>query len=174
MRRPRPGLNSLDIVQHLNLFKLTFLRSISVALPINVEDLIPHRDRMKLIDEVVEITADEAVTSTTVRSRWPLVKLTKENGADGLCVDPMVFIELVAQTAAVQVSARTGQNAAERRGWMVGVKKADFFTGAVPVGSVLSIRVRRLQSIDNYDVLEGEVSSGGVLLCRIEIQVFRE
>lgn len=142
-----------------------------MALPINVEDLIPHRDRMKLIDEVVEITADEAVTSTTVRSAWPLVR---ENGAEGACVDPVVFIELVAQTAAVQVSARTKQNAADRRGWMVGIKKADFFTGMVPVGTVLATRVRCLQSIDNYDVLEGEVSSGQGLLCRVEIQVFRE
>jgi predicted hotdog family 3-hydroxylacyl-ACP dehydratase len=150
------------------------MESISVALPINVEDLIPHRDRMKLIDEVVEITSDEALTRTTVTSRWPLVKLTKENGADGLCVDPVVFIEIVAQTAAVQVSARTKQNAADRRGWMVGIKKADFFADLVPVDTVLTTRVRCLQSIDNYDVLEGEVSSGGVLLCRIEIQVFRE
>jgi len=150
------------------------MESISVALPINVEDLIPHRDRMKLIDEVVEITSDEAVTRTTVTGRWPLVKLTNENGADGACVDPVVFIEIVAQTAAVQVSARTKQNAADRRGWMVGIKKADFFSDLVPVDTVLTTRVRCLQSIDNYDVLEGEVSSGGILLCRIEIQVFRE
>ncbi len=142
-----------------------------MALPVNVEDLIPHRDRMKLIDEVVEITSDQAITSTVIRGTWPLVR---ENGAAGACVDPVVFIELVAQTAAVQVSARTRQNAADRRGWMVGIKKADFFTGPVPVDTVLTTRVRCLQSIDNYDVLEGEVSSGKELLCRIEIQVFRE
>jgi len=150
------------------------MESISVTLPINVEDLIPHRDRMKLIDEGVEITSDEAVTRTTVTGRWPLLNLTNENGTYGACVDPVVFIEIVAQTAAVQVSARTKQNAADRRGWMVGIKKADFFSDLVPVDTVLTTRVRCLQSIDNYDVLEGEVSSGGILLCRIEIQVFRE
>lgn len=142
-----------------------------MALPINVEDLIPHRDRMKLIEEVVEITAEEAVTSTTVRSGWPLVE---ERGPEGACVDPVVFIELVAQTAAVQVSTRTKQSPADRRGWMVGVKKADFFTDMVPVDTVLTTRVRCLQSIDNYDVLQGEVSSEKGLLGRIEIQVFRE
>ncbi|MEN6466672.1 MAG: hypothetical protein ABFD62_15970 [Syntrophaceae bacterium] len=138
---------------------------------INIEDLIPHRDRMKLLDEVVKTTSDEAVTRTTISGRWPLVR---EDGNNGPCVDPVVFIEIVAQTAAVQVSARTRQNAADRRGWMVGIKKADFFTDLVPVYTVLTTRVRCLQSIDNYDVLEGEVSSGQGLLCRIEIQVFRE
>jgi len=72
------------------------------------------------------------------------------------------------------VSTRTRQNPADRRGWMVGIKKADFFTDLVPVNTVITTRVKRLQSIDNYDVLEGEVSSGSGLLCRIEIQVFRE
>lgn len=133
---------------------------------VDIEALIPHRDRMKLLDEVMEITSDEAVTRTTITSRWPLVR---DN-----CADPVVFIEIVAQTAAVQVSARTRQNAADRRGWMVGVRKSDFFTDAVPIGTALTTRVRCLQSIDNYDVLEGEVSSGNELLCRMEIQVFRE
>ncbi len=133
---------------------------------LKIEDLIPHRDRMKLLDEVVETTSDQAITRTTITDRWPLVS---EDG-----IDPVVFIEIVAQTAAVQVSARTRQNAADRRGWMVGIKKADFLTGFVPIGTVLTTTVRCLQSIDNYDVLEGEVSSGDRLLCRIEIQVFRE
>jgi predicted hotdog family 3-hydroxylacyl-ACP dehydratase len=137
----------------------------------NIEDLIPHRDRMKLLEEVVETTSEEAVTRTTVAPRWPLVREDENAGAS---VDPVVFIEIVAQTAAVHVSARTRQNAADRRGWMVGIKKADFFTGPVPVGTVLTTRVRSLQSIENYDVLEGEVSSAKGLLARIEIQVFRE
>lgn len=141
-----------------------------MATELNIEDLIPHRGRMKLLDEVVETTSEQAVTRATVTGRWPLVR-EEENGA---CVDPVVFIEIVAQTAAVQVSARTRQNAADRRGWMVGIKRADFFTGMVPVGTVLTTRVRSLQSIDNYDVLEGEVSSAKGLLARIEIQVFRE
>jgi predicted hotdog family 3-hydroxylacyl-ACP dehydratase len=129
---------------------------------------------MKLIDEVVHTASDEAVTRAAVGSRWPLVNHAGDNNISGACVDPVVFIELVAQTAAVQVSSRTQKNAADRRGCMVGIRNAEFFIAPVPVGTILTTRIRCVQSIDNYDVLEGEVSSAQGLLCRAEIQVFRE
>ncbi len=57
-------------------------------LPIDIETLIPHRDRMKLISDVLDVNADRAVTSSIVSDRWPLFK--------GAYVDPIVLIELVA------------------------------------------------------------------------------
>jgi predicted hotdog family 3-hydroxylacyl-ACP dehydratase len=53
------------------------------ALPIDIETLIPHRDRMKLIDDVLEANADKAITSSLVsdfcRSPCP----HRACGADG-------------------------------------------------------------------------------------------
>jgi predicted hotdog family 3-hydroxylacyl-ACP dehydratase len=134
----------------------------------DIEALIPHRDQMKLIDFILEINDEGATTTAKVSDRWPLYK------ADS--VDPIVMIELVAQTAAVYISGRKqGRHiVADKRGWMVGIKKADFFCDRIPLDTVLKTDVKSLQEIDQYSVLVGEVYAGVDLLCRLQIQVLRE
>jgi predicted hotdog family 3-hydroxylacyl-ACP dehydratase len=137
-------------------------------IPMDVEALIPHRDRMKLIDGILDISDEGATTTARVSDRWPLY----EAGS----VDSIVLIELVAQTAAVHISGRRegGRNTADRRGWMVGIKKADFFRDRIPVDTVLKTAVKNLNKMDLYSVLAGEVYAGADLLCRAQIQVLRE
>ena len=133
----------------------------------DIEDLIPHRDRMKLLDEVVSVNEDVAVTSARVSDRWPLCQ--------GAYVDPVVLIEIVAQTAAVLVSSKIGIKRGVRgRGWIVGIKNADFFVGRIPLDTVLIATVKDLYNVDQYSVLDGEVTAAAKPLCRVQIQVFRE
>ncbi|MDD5722860.1 MAG: hypothetical protein PHY29_03870 [Syntrophales bacterium] len=134
----------------------------------DIEELIPHRGRMKLIDEVLDIDDDKAVTRARVSDQWPLCR--------DLFVDPIVLIEVVAQTSAVYISGKTegGRSATDRRGWMVGVKNADFFCDRIPVDTILRTTVRSLYHIDQYNVIAGEVQAGDDMLCRVEIQVLRE
>ncbi|MBI4633649.1 MAG: hypothetical protein HY742_07150 [Deltaproteobacteria bacterium] len=136
------------------------------ALPLDIEKLIPHRDRMKLINEVIAVNADMAVTSSIVSERWPL--------CDGSFVDPLVLIEVVAQTAGVHVSWKKGTDkGVGGMGWLVGIKDADFFLDRVSLHTELITTVKNLYSVENYNVLEGTVLAGIDLLCRIQIQVFR-
>jgi hypothetical protein len=60
---------------------------------IDIETLIPHRDRMRFLDAVIAVDAEKAVTAATVTEDWPLY-------SEG-SVDVLVTIELVAQTAAL-------------------------------------------------------------------------
>ncbi|MDP1989876.1 MAG: hypothetical protein Q8K00_02540, partial [Syntrophales bacterium] len=60
---------------------------------IDIETLIPHRDRMRLLAEVITVDTEKAVTSANVTEDWPLY----HEGS----VDVLVTIELVAQTAAL-------------------------------------------------------------------------
>ena len=134
--------------------------------PLAIEDLIPHRDRMKLIEDILDITDESAVTSATVSERWPLV----QNGG----VDPIVIIEIVAQTAAVHVSRKRGPCRSDGGGGLlVGIKNADFFTDTIPLHAVLITTVRDLYSAENYTVLEGKVQKDDELIGRVEIQVIR-
>ncbi|MBI4618940.1 MAG: hypothetical protein HY739_02050 [Desulfobacterales bacterium] len=136
------------------------------TLPLDIEKLIPHRDRMKLINEVLDIGADTAVTSSLVSNRWPLCQ--------GSSVDPLVLIEIVAQTAAVHISWKRGADrGAGGGGWLVGIKNADFFLDRIPLHKVLITTVKNLYSTGNYNVLEGIVMTETELLCRVQIQVFR-
>ena len=59
----------------------------------DIESLIPHRDRMRLIDGVIAVDEERAVTIAHADETWPLYR-------DG-SVDVLVAIELVAQSAAL-------------------------------------------------------------------------
>ena len=136
------------------------------VLPMDIEALIPHRDRMKLINDVLYINADRAVTSSLVSDQWPL--------CHGSFVDPIVLVEIVAQTAGVHVSWKRGiYKGVGGVGWLVGIKNADFFLDRIPLQTVLITTVKNLYSAENYNVLEGIVITGRELLGRIQIQVFR-
>jgi len=144
-----------------------YLRTSSKIICMDIEALIPHRDRMKLLDEVVSVNENIAVTSARVSDRWPLCQ--------GNYVDPVVLIEIVAQTAALLISWKKGINTGgSGRGWIVGIKKADFFVDRIPLDAVLITTVKELYHIDRYNVLDGEVTAEAKLLCRVQIQVFRE
>jgi predicted hotdog family 3-hydroxylacyl-ACP dehydratase len=122
---------------------------------------------MKLINCVLDLNDVESVTSARVSDRWPLHRDT--------FVDPLVLIEVVAQTAAVHISGRMKSGkTADRRGWMVGIKNADFFCDRIPVDTLLTTTVKKMYHMENYNVLEGEVKAGPDLLCRVQIQVLLE
>ena len=57
------------------------------------EDFLPHRDRMRLIDEIIDVNEKSAVTQATVTDQWPFFS--------GESVNSLVLIELVAQTAGI-------------------------------------------------------------------------
>jgi predicted hotdog family 3-hydroxylacyl-ACP dehydratase len=89
---------------------------------INIEDLLPHRDRMLLIDEILEVEHNMAVTCATVTPRWPFF--------NGNGVDSLVLIEVVAQTAGISngwVRIQKHGKDSEKKGWLVGIKQSRFF-----------------------------------------------
>jgi predicted hotdog family 3-hydroxylacyl-ACP dehydratase len=132
----------------------------------DIEALIPHRGRMKLIDEILTINTDIAVTCAKASDHWPLYQES--------FVDPIILIEIVAQTAAIHISWKSKSlKDSGGKGWLVGVKSADFFLDQIPVDTVLISTVRNLDSIDNYNVVNGEVKIGMDIVSRITIQVLR-
>ncbi len=80
---------------------------------------------MLLINAVCSVDKDIAVTESVVGKHWPTAN---ENG-----VSPIVLIELAAQTAGVcngLAKMRTEGEGASVKGWLVGIKKANFFLDA--------------------------------------------
>ncbi len=138
------------------------------TIDLEIEDLIPHRDRLKLIGEIMELDDQTAVTRSVPTPAWPTAMPTG--------VDPVVLIELAAQTAAVCIGARRkrqGKKSASL-GWIVGIKSADFLIDSVPFQAVLHTRVRQLYGLESYSVFEGIVETAGHTLARIQLQVFGE
>ncbi len=133
----------------------------------DAELYIPHRDRMKLIERVTEVSPEHAVSATTVTGEWP----SCENGH----VSPLVLVELVTQTISFCEGWRCREERSDGgRGWLVGIKNADFFVNTVPVGSELTTTARRMYSVsERYQVTEGVVKSGDTTLGKITIQAYR-
>ncbi|MCU0582157.1 MAG: hypothetical protein MUF26_06865 [Syntrophales bacterium] len=133
---------------------------------IPIEDLIPHRDRMKLVGEILDIDDHAARTSSVVTSCWPL----DETGL----LNPLILVELVAQTSGVHEGWKARQEGKPgTSGWLVGIKKADFYTDAVGSGTVLITTVRTLYALESYAVFTGTVETASNILAQVELQVFR-
>lgn len=97
---------------------------------LSLDDLLPHRGPMLLVTEVLEVDAEHAVSLCRVAASWPMVE------ANG--VHPLILIELAAQTAGIcngwdRVQTRGLDS--EKMGWLVGIKKAELFIDALPIGS---------------------------------------
>ena len=135
---------------------------------IDIDDLIPHRDRMKLIDAVVSVAEDAAVTSAVVTDRWPL--------CDGGGVSSLVLIELAAQTSAVSIGWKklttTGKSGG--KGWLVGIREARFHMGAIPVGSEVLTHSKINFALDNYTEIRGTATVNGETVGEVSLQVMRE
>jgi predicted hotdog family 3-hydroxylacyl-ACP dehydratase len=135
---------------------------------IDIHKLIPHRDRMKLIDAVVSAAEDAAVASAVVTDRWPLF--------DGEGVGSLVLIELAAQTSAVSIGWKKLMAGDESggKGWLVGIRTANFFWETIPVGAEILTRSEIGFSLDNYTEIRATATVDGETVGEIGLQVLRE
>jgi 3-hydroxymyristoyl/3-hydroxydecanoyl-(acyl carrier protein) dehydratase len=135
-------------------------------LDVAIEDCIPHRDRMKVIDSLLEIGEEHCVTRADVNERWPLV----DSGA----TSSVVLIEVAAQTASSLISwKRRYKEETGGRGFLVGVKLAKWSHSRIPVGTRLFTHVKVIMQRDNYLVFASKVISPPGLSAEIQFQAFR-
>jgi predicted hotdog family 3-hydroxylacyl-ACP dehydratase len=135
-------------------------------LNIDIESLIPHREKIKIISGILEIKENTAISTATVNSNWPLY--------DGDSVNSLVLIEAIAQTAAIVDGYKRRQQGKDGvKGWLVGIKNAEFKEKKIPVNTNLIIMIENKYSFDNYGVLEGTVKAGEKMLATVTLQALR-
>ena len=150
------------------LFNRFFETNMMNEVNINIENLIPHRGRMKLVDKIIEVDETTAVTESTVNDQWPLFKNN--------FVNPLVLIELVAQTSAVSIGwkqLKKEGNDAQGKGWLVGIKSADFFIDRIAVNNRITTWVKTNFNLDNYTEILGISKIESDLVSKIVLQVLR-
>ena len=132
-----------------------------------IEALVPHRDRMRLVEVFEGYDHDgDGITRTRVRETWPL--------CDGQAVNPHVVIELVAQaTAAMAGWDDVKQGESVGFGYIVGIKNAWICTEPIPVGSPLTMKTRKVVTQGNYGVFSGAVYDETRTWGEVVLQVFR-
>jgi predicted hotdog family 3-hydroxylacyl-ACP dehydratase len=135
-----------------------------------VEDYLAQRGRMKLLDAVLQVDAQQAVTSSVVTKQWPLLN---EPGT----VSPIVIVELVAQTAGVSIRWQEMQELEGREkdggGLIVGIKEAVFHVPGIQVDSRIITWAEKRHSFASYSEYQGHCKSGQLKLGEATIQVLR-
>ena len=134
----------------------------------DVERLIPHRNRMRLVDEIIFVDEKTAVTASSVTETWPMV----ESGSAGC----MVLVELVAQTAGVCIGWKEYQAKGDTlggTGWIVGVKEAVFHCRGLPLHSRIITESKRVFQVELYSEIAGVARMGENILAEVKLQVLQ-
>jgi len=135
---------------------------------IKIEDLLPHRDRMLLIDEILEVDHHMAVTCAIVTDRWPLF--------NGNSVDPLVLIEVVAQTAGINngwVRIQKHGKDSEKKGWLVGIKQSRFFVNTLALNDRIITHAENQFEYEGYRQILGTARIGSEVVGEVALQVIQ-
>jgi predicted hotdog family 3-hydroxylacyl-ACP dehydratase len=133
-----------------------------------IEDLLPHRDRMLLIDEILAVDDKSAVTSAVVNDRWPFF--------DGKTVNSLVLIELAAQTAGITnglVRIKRHGHASEKKGWLVGIKESRIYVDSVALNTRIIIRAENQFEYEKYRQVQGTATIGSDLVAEVLLQLIQ-
>ena len=134
---------------------------------IDIEQLIPHRLPMRLVESIASVDDATVVTRARVSDTWPTVR-------DGRA-QTLILIELIAQTAAVLQGWRErSEGKAGTGGLLVGIPEAKPQTTTIPVGTHLVCTVHISHGAQNYLAFTGQVAGAdGVLWLAGSIQAYR-
>ncbi len=135
---------------------------------LSLEDLLPHRASMLLIGEILEVDSGHAVTLSRVAGTWPLT------GRHG--VSPLIMVELAAQTAGVCNGwdrIRTQGLDSDQMGWLVAVKRADFFIAHLPIGTPVTVRAENTLSFEKFREVTSRVYHEDRLLAEVVLQLYQ-
>jgi len=130
------------------------------------EDFLPHRDRMRLIDDIIDVNEKSAVTQATVTDQWPFFS--------GESVNSLVLIELVAQTAGISNCWEGIRKHGEdfiTKGWLVGIKQSHFYLHAIPLKTLITTRTENQFIFENFIEILGTVEIGSKIVAEISLQL---
>ena len=136
-------------------------------LPLAVEELIPQRSPMRVIDALVRIGERSGEVSVTVSNDTPFV------GEDG-DVGEVTYFEMMAQSvAAVHGFKQLGSTDTSSEGYLVGAQKLEIL-GTARVGDTLKVSVYKEARFGKLGIVKGIVSRDGTVLARGEVKIWHD
>jgi predicted hotdog family 3-hydroxylacyl-ACP dehydratase len=133
-----------------------------------VEDLLPHRGRMRLVDEIIMVDEEKAVTRSKANEQWPLF--------EGKGVSPLILIELVAQTAGIcncWNGIRIQGNKFVKKGWLVGIKQSRFFVDTIPLDTPIITSIENLFKLENFREIAGKATIDSKVAGEVTLQLIQ-
>lgn len=149
------------------LFRFRIMNNITIS-DLTLDDLLPHRGHMMLLEKVLEVDSRHAVALCRVKKSWPM--------ADEMGVHPLILIELAAQTAGVCNGLQRIQTKgldSDQMGWLVGVKKTEFFINTLPFDSEITVSAENTYNFENLREVSCELHMDNTLICTSLLQLFQ-
>ncbi|MDM8526311.1 SPASM domain-containing protein [Desulfococcaceae bacterium HSG8] len=136
-----------------------------IRLPVRVDDIIPQKTPMRVVDRLTRIAERTAEVSATISDDLPFA------GEDGR-LDEVLCMELVAQSAAAFNGFKhLGISGATPEGYLLGARKFEI-SGTVNVGDTLNISVYKYARYGDFGIVKGTVSRDGDVIARGEIKIW--
>ncbi len=135
---------------------------------LTLEDLLPHRGNMLLIDEVLEADTSHAVTRTVISNSFPLLS---EDG-----VGSLIMVELAAQTSGVCNGLDRIQSEGRdsgTMGWLVGIKRAHFHIDCIPLGGTVVTCAENTHSYENLREVVSVLYMDDIVIGELTLQLYR-
>lgn len=130
-----------------------------------IEDLLPHRGPMRLLDAVTRWLPEGVTCRAVVRPDNPFVR--------GGYLQEVAHLELLAQGAAAHITLSDSLRRPVR-GYLVAARDLTFVEASrVPLGTELEIEVREAARLGAFASYEGEVRHRGQVLARGSVRVYR-
>jgi predicted hotdog family 3-hydroxylacyl-ACP dehydratase len=123
---------------------------------------------MLLIDDILSVDRNHAVSQTRISDQWP--------GYDGSAVSPLLIIELVAQTSGLSNGLdrmMTEGPAADKRGWIVGIKEARFSACRLVPGTLIITEASNSFKFEGFREIKGASRIGTDVVGEVVLQVMR-
>ena len=136
-------------------------------LPIAVEELIPQKSPMRIIDTLVKVGERVADATVTLSQGMPFID---ESGL----LDEAAYLEMIAQAiAALNGFKYMGASKPAPEGFLLGAKKLEIL-GRAHVGDTLKISVRKYAKYGGFGIIKGTVSRDSDVLARGEIKIWHK
>lgn len=135
-------------------------------LPLPVDDYVPHRSPVKLVDMLRTVGEREAVVESFITAGSVFVD---ENGK----LEPAAFIEVIAQSSAAHNGFRTRHLDESVEGYLLGARNLEIFGDAF-VGDRLETTVFKEAKFGDFGIIKGTVRKNGECLASGEIKVYHK
>jgi predicted hotdog family 3-hydroxylacyl-ACP dehydratase len=133
-----------------------------------LEDLLPHRDAMLLVGEILTVEETKATTLCRVATTWPM--------AEEDSISSLILVEVAAQTAGVcngwARMQKLGKDS-DKMGWLVAVKRADFHVDHLPFGLEVRTEAENTMAFDNFREVTSHIYHEDSLLAEVVLQLYQ-
>jgi len=130
-----------------------------------IEDLLPHRGPMRLLDVVVAWRPDAVVCRAEVRADNPFLREGR--------LEAVAHMELLAQAAAAHITLADPLRR-PIRGYLVAARDLKFAGEAeVPQGTILEVAVQEVARLGAFASYEGRVTREGREVAWGNVRVYR-